>query len=122
MTDTTSILVIEDDHALSEVLREVIEVLGYEAHIIADGLEALTYLRGQVPDIIFLDMHLPNVPGMDILHFIKGNTGFDNTQVIVMTADSVLRQEAEIYTLALLKPFTIDDVQNALSKAVARMG
>ena len=66
------IVVIEDDRALADTLRDFLELLGYDAKLIHDGESAIRYLKHNTPDLVILDMHLPEIMGMDILHFSKG--------------------------------------------------
>lgn len=117
-THERNIVVVEDDKPLAEAYQEVFEIAGYQAHLIHDGGEALAYFRNHVPDIIFLDMHLPSVNGLDILHYLKGDDRFATTQIVVMTADNTLKNQAELYTATLFKPVSLDTLLAQLNKLI----
>ena len=102
------ILIIDDDLILAQSIQDVLEVIGYESKSIHDGGDALEYLESHTPALILLDMHLPNVGGMQILQNLKNNNRFDDTQVVVMTADKALKKKSEQYTMALQKPILAD--------------
>ena len=114
------LLIIEDDITLAQTIQELLRLLGYASEMIHDGKIALDYLQDAVPQLIFLDMHLPKVSGMEILQFIMADARFDSTQVIVMTADSALQKEAKNHTTALLKPISGEEIIAAVENALSR--
>lgn len=120
MIQNKPILIVEDDKNLATVIQDIIEMLDYESIIISDGAEVIRYLKDNVPPVILLDMHLPTITGTDILHYLQGNPAFAVTQIIVLTADSVLQRESEIYTTALLKPVNAYDLINAVKTAMEK--
>ena len=63
-------LIIEDEPALSLVFKHALEEAGYQTECILDGQEAVNRLPDIVPALIVLDLHLPNVPGKEILRQI----------------------------------------------------
>ena len=83
-------LLVEDDLLLRESLGEVIEMeLNIEPELITDGQRAVERLRGPAVDIVFLDLHLPYVSGLEILNQIRADPRWADTIVVVITADVV---------------------------------
>jgi len=78
-----TILVIEDDGNIRELLRLYLEQEGYEVETAQDGLEGLRMFKRQHPDLILLDLMMPVVDGMQVMREIR-NAG--KTPVIMVTA------------------------------------
>ncbi|MGB0385374.1 MAG: response regulator [Ardenticatenaceae bacterium] len=105
-------LIIEDDEDLAEIFTEAVQLAGCETEVIQDGKEALEWLAVHLPDLVVLDLHLPNVGGKKILARIREDTRLDKTRVIVTTADArlgdSLRKEAQ---LVLIKPVSFSQLR-----------
>ncbi len=97
--------IIEDDEIISDIFSKAIQEAGYETISLLDGLDALEQLKHHVPDLVVLDLHLPNVAGLFILKTIRGDSRLAKTRVIIVSADAFqseyLRDEAD---LVLIKP------------------
>lgn len=82
-----------------------------------DGRLALERLAEVVPNLVVLDLHLPYVSGVDILHQIRADERLADTQVFITTADPLiaesLRFEAD---LVLLKPVSFHQLRNLSSR------
>ena len=106
-------LVIEDDEDLSVIFSEALQAAGFKTEIIKSGDKALERLGEVVPQVVVLDLHLPRVAGMDILHRIRADKRLNNTRVIVATAHprmaESLRDEAD---LVLLKPISFSQLRD----------
>ena len=79
------VLVVEDDPGLARVLRDNLLVDGYEVDCVDDGLRALPRARVFMPDVIVLDIMLPNVDGFAICESLRQNF---TTPVLMLTARS----------------------------------
>jgi DNA-binding response OmpR family regulator len=120
----TSILVVEDDPAISLGLRINLEAEGYEVRLADDGERALEEIRTARPDIVILDVMLPKVNGFEVLQ--KARAEGHHMPIIVLSArtaemDKVTGLElgAEDY---MTKPFSLAEllarVRGALRRAV----
>ncbi len=114
----TLILLIEDDVSLSQAIAEVIELeTSYVPEIVQDGELAIQRLQGEPVKLVLLDLHLPNVSGLEILSQLRANPRWKDTLVAVMTADVLRAKVAEEQAdLVLLKPVRIDDVLKLLAR------
>ena len=108
----TRILVIEDNRNLATGLRNNLEIEGYDVEIASDGTSGLALARTTQPDLIVLDLRLPEMNGLEVLRTLRdrGNT----TPVLVLTAqDAVdfkvqaLRSGADDY---VTKPFAFEEL------------
>lgn len=82
--------VIEDDEDLSTIYAQALESVGFDVEILRDGAVAQERLNVFAPDVILLDMHLPQVSGAELLKMIEGNERFTRTIVVIATADAAL--------------------------------
>ena len=98
-------LVVEDDKNLARAFAEALSDAGYASEIVYDGQAALDWLAEKVPALVVLDLHIPNVKGIDVLRHIRADKRMAATRVIVATADD---RSAELLggmaNLVLLKP------------------
>jgi two-component system response regulator BaeR len=77
------ILVVEDEPALAKVLCEYLQHAGYNTFHIADGAEAIIWLRGNNPQLVILDLMLPHRDGLDIYRELRT---FNDVPVVMATA------------------------------------
>ncbi|HZK31393.1 MAG TPA: MtrAB system response regulator MtrA [Corynebacterium sp.] len=77
------ILVVDDDHAISEMLTIVLESEGFEAIAVNDGNEAVPAFRHHQPDLILLDLMLPGMNGVDICRAIRQES---SVPIVMLTA------------------------------------
>ncbi len=113
------VMVVEDDYAIRETLRELLEEEGYRVTQASNGAEALARLRTMGPPrLILLDLMMPVMDGWEFRRAIRGDERLAEIPVIVLSADHALEQK--IATLAvqgyLPKPFELD----ALLRTVER--
>jgi CheY-like chemotaxis protein len=106
------VLVIEDTRDIAEIYAEILELEGMLVEMIVDGAVALQRLETALPDLVLLDMHLPNISGLEILAFIRNNARLKKTKVIVITANAHLAQDAEhTADITLVKPVSATQVR-----------
>ena len=79
------VLVVDDDHALSEMLGIVLRGEGFEPVFCADGANALEVFRATKPDLVLLDLMLPGRDGIDVCRSIRAESG---TPIVMLTAKS----------------------------------
>jgi CheY-like chemotaxis protein len=100
--------IVEDYEDSANVFSWALEMAGYDVEIARDGGVAQRRLTEIVPDLIILDLHIPNVPGDVLLQQVRSDARLSNTRVFLATADAnmaaQLRDKAE---LVLLKPISL---------------
>jgi CheY-like chemotaxis protein len=111
-------LVIEDDPEIAKILSLSLKN-EFEVESISDGQAAIRRLAQIVPVLIVLDLHLPEVSGMDIFERIRADARLERTKVIVCSADAlradVLRTQAD---LVLLKPISPGQLRELASRMI----
>jgi two-component system alkaline phosphatase synthesis response regulator PhoP len=83
---TQRILVVDDDKEIVRLLRAYLEQAGYQVMVAYDGESALHILRRERPDLVLLDLMLPDRDGWDVTRVVRGDPGLAATPVIMLTA------------------------------------
>ncbi len=118
----TTILVVEDDPAIVTGLRDLLKHSGYAVTVARDGVRALAEYRRAKPDLILLDIMIPEISGYDVLREIRKTDA--NTPVLMLTAkgqevDKVVGLElgADDY---IVKPFGMQELLARIHAAQRR--
>ena len=77
------ILVVEDEPSIREVLSLYLRRAGYQVTVVGDGREALDTLSSQTPDLVVLDLMLPEVSGLEVTRWLRER---GDTPIIMLTA------------------------------------
>jgi DNA-binding response OmpR family regulator len=80
------ILIIEDDGAISEMLRRRLELRGFVVEQAADGDAGLAMIRASPPDVVLLDHGLPGISGWDVARALRADPRFATLPIIALTA------------------------------------
>jgi len=116
---TPLVFIVEDDKKLSEIFSLTLQAAGLQTEQAADGATAMTRLADITPDLIILDLHLPNVAGPDILRYIRSSEHLANTRVILATADERLAETLDDQAnLVLLKPVSPEQLKLLVSRLI----
>jgi len=81
-----NILLIEDSQTVRHLYRKIFENEGFEVVEAENGQKACTLLDERIPDVIVLDMILPDLHGLEVLKKIRSNDATKNTPVLVLTS------------------------------------
>lgn len=82
----TKILVVDDDPVIQKFLNEILRRNGYEVNSAKDGLEAMAALHFDVPDLMILDIMMPNMNGYDVCRAVKVDVRLKQIPIILLTA------------------------------------
>jgi two-component system, OmpR family, alkaline phosphatase synthesis response regulator PhoP len=117
------ILIADDNENIREALTYLLEDEGYKLWMAKDGAEALKEVRNVRPDILFLDIMMPEMNGYDVCRIIKNDPELSKTYVIMLTAKGqVAEQErgkevgADEY---IVKPFSPMEILSKIKKLLA---
>jgi two-component system KDP operon response regulator KdpE len=118
----TRVLVVEDERALLRALAMNLTARGYEVTEAETGTRALTAAAAVRPDVILLDLGLPDLSGLDV---IRGVRTYTDTPIVVLSARTGTGDKVDALDLGaddyVTKPFTIDELLARL-RAVTRRG
>ncbi len=113
------VLIIEDDEYSSEALEHLLNAEGYEACVAADAVSGYCSARRSRPDIIVLDLGLPDFDGRRLIEKLRGNRVLREVPILVVTGESLatLPSAADLGAdYYLTKPVTFDDFSQAIFK------
>jgi CheY-like chemotaxis protein len=80
------ILVADDNMASRELIREVLELSGYEVMEAADGEAALERARAGLPDLVLVDIQMPRLDGYGVLREVRADARLSSVRVVALTA------------------------------------
>ncbi|MBF0564667.1 MAG: response regulator [Nitrospirae bacterium] len=80
-----SILVVDDDESIRELLRQELDREGYAVKTAKDGLEAIRNIKEKLPNLVILDVMMPGMNGFDVAAVIKGDPATANVPVIILS-------------------------------------
>jgi CheY-like chemotaxis protein len=83
------ILIADDKPTGRELVRTVLENSGYEVIEAGDGPEALRMARESSPDLIILDLHMPQIDGFGVIQELRRDGNFATTPVVALTASAM---------------------------------
>jgi two-component system, OmpR family, KDP operon response regulator KdpE len=117
----TRVLVVDDDMALSRALAINLKARGYEVATAASGRQALDALARVHPDVVVLDLGLPDLDGIEVLHGIRG---WNAVPVVVLSARTTSDEKVEALDAGaddyVTKPFEMNELLARLRAAVRR--
>ncbi|HEX8979615.1 MAG TPA: phosphate regulon transcriptional regulator PhoB [Parasulfuritortus sp.] len=120
---SATILVVEDEPGIQEVLKFNLGQHGHDVIVANDGEDAISLLRGALPDLILLDWMLPGMTGIDVAKRIRGDARLRGIPIIMLTARTEERDKVQgLDTGAddyITKPFSPRELM-ARIKAVLR--
>ena len=119
MSNPRTVLVLEDDPWFRRLLVEVFEREGYVVLQAADGRTGLALARERRPDLVTLDLAMPERSGLDVLHALKGDEATVSMAVVVVSAYShtMHTTDRRLADAVYSKPLDVD----ALTVETARL-
>jgi CheY-like chemotaxis protein len=118
MKNTSTVLIVEDDEDIRELMKILLEGDGYQVNVAVDGLDAFEQLQtGARPTLILLDLMMPRMDGEQFLKQIHSSR-FSNTPVIIMSGHNATQKKADEHDVAcwLMKPVELDDLLKAVRR------
>lgn len=123
MINDADILVIEDDHTIQNFITISLKTKGYRYSVADDGLNGLSLLYTNNPDLVLLDMGLPDIDGMDILRQIRQKS---NIPVIIVSARGYEKEKIEALDAGaddyVVKPFNAGELLARIRVALRNKG
>lgn len=106
-------LIVEDDAKLADIFSAAVKAAGFTTVVAENGRTALTLLQSQTPALIVLDLHLPDVPGSEVLAFIQREAHLQRSIVMLATADAWLAESLRAdVDFVLMKPISFTQLRD----------
>ncbi|PMP95837.1 MAG: Fis family transcriptional regulator [Candidatus Aminicenantes bacterium] len=117
-----TLLIIDDEKSLLDVLALVFKKEGYEVKTVTNGADALEILTTGSVDLVITDIRMPHISGMEILRYVKDNK--PEVPVIVITAYGSIQQAVEALKAGALdyivKPFDVEELKILVARGLER--
>lgn len=121
-TQTRSVLVVDDELDTAEMLVEMMRLSGYQVFKSYSGRQAIQMVTREKPDVVLLDVMMPDLSGLDVLRFMRGDPRLKKTPVIILSArcmpsdiQSGLDAGADLF---LTKPVGCQDLRSAVEEVI----
>ena len=120
MRNQRKIVVVDDDEMTLELIRYTLDTKGYDVSTAVDSIEAIKRIQENKPDLIILDIMLPDLSGLELLSLIRFGDCLEQAPVILISRmnDTKVLQAAEKLGAAdyLTKPFEMDQLLDKISR------
>ncbi|SRR6266498_3979802 len=117
-----TVLIVEDEEDAAELFAEMMRVSGFRVLKISNSAPALTMMASEKPDVVILDIMMPEISGLDILRQMRRDPELSHIPVVVVSAKSMPADikngmEAGAFTY-LSKPVGFLDLKDAVERAL----
>jgi two-component system OmpR family response regulator len=115
------ILVVDDDPNICELVSIALSTKGYSVNIARTGLEGITGVTKFLPDLILLDMTLPDMEGVDVAKKIKDMDSSKKVPIVMMSGRGLSRGDVDssLFAGILNKPFSLADLVKEAEKYIS---
>lgn len=120
-----TIWIIDDDQEMARAVMLMLKLLDYQArHFLNARLAAKELMDGRRPDLMILDISMPEVTGIMMLEFIRRRPEWNDLPVVMLSSESTEIQVDEAERLGadayVMKPVTLDELEKALSAVLKK--
>ena len=126
MADTVSkkVLIVEDNELNMRLFCDLLEAYGFQTHQCRDGAKAVEIARTELPDLIVMDIHLPEVSGLDITRWLKDDETTAHIPILAVTAFAMRADEKRVREAGcegyLSKPIQISSFIKAVEAMIPK--
>ncbi len=93
LKETREVLVVDDDAGVRELMQQVFEDAHIDVRLAVDGVDAMAQMRLKQPDMIVLDLMMPNMDGFEVIRLMREDDSLKSIPLIVSTAKTLSRDE-----------------------------
>ncbi len=122
--DNRKVLVVEDDPSVVVFIVDNLEVLGYDVSIARDGKDGLAKAQALIPDLIILDVMMPEMDGFEVCQNLKTSTKTKNIPILMLTAKGQIQDKVMGFNVGaddyLSKPYEKDEFESRVKALLRR--
>ncbi len=115
-----TVLIVEDNPLNMKLFKEILELHGYVTVAAADGGSALALARTTRPDVILMDIQLPNMSGFEVIRHLKQDPNLQSIPVVAVTAHAMVGDESAVRLAGceeyLTKPVSIERLLEVVAR------
>lgn len=122
-----TVWIVDDDDEMSHAVKLMLGLLEYQVQIYRDARSAARrLLAGHQPELIVLDINMPEVTGIDLLEFLRMRQDLKDIPVVMLSSETTDVQVDEAMKLGadafVFKPVTIEELEKAMAQALSARG
>lgn len=122
--DSLTVLCIEDEPSMIDLVKIILNRRGYHVLGALGGAEGLEMARQQTPDLILLDLMMPDMDGWEVYHRLRADEAISNTPIVVVSAkashiDQVLGLKVAGVQGYVTKPFSPSELVSRIEQVMA---
>ena len=122
--DSKKIVIVEDDASLAEIYKTRLELLGYTCFIGYNGITGLYFIQKEIPDLVLLDLMIPDIAGADALRIMRKASWGKDIKVLVISNLNESEADPELRSLGIedyvVKVSMTDDTIDRLVNKILR--
>lgn len=115
MSRKASILIVDDEYGLAEMLRDVLQELGYDVTLAINGRLALDLLAETAVDLVLTDMMMPVMDGAELATALRQAPRYASVPIVMMTSLPSRHDGDSLFDAVLRKPFTPEQLLKTLA-------
>lgn len=116
--DQKSVMIIDDEKAYADATGNLLEASGFAVHIAHDAAEAMELLESVTPDLLLVDVMMPEVDGLTLIRKIKSDPALLRTPFVVISALGMAQDRSSAWTAGadafLAKPFRYQELMDVI--------
>jgi two-component system sensor histidine kinase/response regulator len=112
------VLVVEDEAPVADIIRLLVEDLGYRVVTAPNGAEGLEVARREKPNLVISDIMLPLMPGDELCRRLKQEPEHSGVKVVLMSAAGARRAEGAGADAFVHKPFDLETVEELVQRFI----
>ena len=116
------IIIVEDQPEVADILEEMLSIDGYQMIKIHSSTGALDVIRAEKPDLVLLDIMMPDVSGLEVLKFMRREPGLQQIPVVIVSAKTLpidIRTGLDAGATAYLtKPVDVDRLRRTVARVI----
>jgi two-component system, OmpR family, phosphate regulon response regulator PhoB len=120
----TSVLVVDDDPDVCDLVRYKLEQSGFDVRRASDGDQALREVDAEIPDLVLLDIMMPGMSGLEVLERWRANGATEKLPVIMLTAKAQENDVERGFELGaddyVIKPFSPRELARRVTAVLSR--
>lgn len=118
---------VDDDAEMSHAISLILGLLGFEMRAFFDARSTVRALKeGERPDVLILDISMPEVSGVDLLEYIRKRMGWKDFPILMLSSEATDAQIDQAIEMGangfVAKPVTIEELETAIAKALRSNG
>jgi len=117
--------IVDDDEEMSHAVKLMLQLLEFEVATFPNARSAgQALLAGRRPDLLVLDINMPEVTGIDFLEFVRSRAEFKHLPVVMLSTETADQQVDEAMRLGanefVFKPVTIEELERAIGNVLSQ--